>query len=86
MIRVPMTSELSQQRNDAITYFTSAIILDIGNLSKSFTGAFFSNTVASMFVKFKQNVEERYQDIFGLSFHRNKYGKKRSILMFGRYL
>ena len=52
-----MTSELSQQRNDAITYFTSAIILDIGNLSKSFTGAFFSNTVASMFVKFKQNLK-----------------------------
>ena len=27
------------------------------NLTKSFTGAFFSNTVASMFVKFKQNVK-----------------------------
>ena len=52
-----MTSELSQQRNDAITYFTSAIILGIGNLTKSFTGAFFSNTVASMFVKFKQNLK-----------------------------
>ena len=36
-----MTSELSQQRNDAITYFTSAIILGIGNLTKSFKGAFF---------------------------------------------
>ena len=57
MIRVAMTSELSQQRNDAITYFTSAIILGIGNLTKSFTGAFFSNTVASMFVKFKQNLK-----------------------------
>ena len=86
MIRVAMTSELSQQRNDAITYFTSAIILGIGNLTKSFTGAFFSNMVASMFVKFKQIVQERYRDILGWSFHRNKYGKKRSILMFGRYL
>ena len=57
MIRVAMTSKLSQQRNDAITYFTSAIILGIGNLTKSFTGAFFSNTVASMFVKFKQNLK-----------------------------
>ena len=26
MIRVAMTSELSQQRNDAITYFTCSII------------------------------------------------------------
>ena len=47
MIRVAMTSELSQQGNDAITSFTSAMILGIGNLTKSFTGAFFSNTVAS---------------------------------------
>ena len=29
-----------------------------GNLTKSFTGAFFSNTVTSMFVKFKQNLIE----------------------------
>ena len=28
-----------------------------GNLTKSFTGAFFSNTVASMFVKFRQNLK-----------------------------
>ena len=28
-----------------------------GNLTKSFTGAFFSNTVTSMFVKFKQNLK-----------------------------
>ena len=28
-----------------------------GNLTKSLTGAFFSNTVASMFVKFKQNLK-----------------------------
>ena len=27
------------------------------NLTKSFTGAFFSNTVALMFVKFKQNLK-----------------------------
>ena len=48
-----MTSELSKQRNDAISYFTSAIILGTRNLTKSFTGAFFSNTVSSMSVKFK---------------------------------
>ena len=31
--------------------------LHYGNLTKSFTGTFFSNTVASMFVKFKQNLK-----------------------------
>ena len=33
------------------------MILGKGNLTKSFTGAFFSDAVASMFVKFKQNLK-----------------------------
>ena len=64
MIRVAMTSELSQQRNDAITYFTCS------NISRHWE-LFFQNRprelfppiAASMFVKFKGNLLERYQDI-----------------------
>ena len=58
LIRVAMTSELSWHRNHAVTYFTSAKskILGTGNLTKSFTGAFFANTVFSMFAKFKLNL------------------------------
>ena len=41
VIRVPMTSELSQQRNDAITYYTCSII---SHSMKSFLGAFSSNS------------------------------------------
>ena len=36
-----MTSELSQQRNDAITYYTCSII---SHSMKSFLGAFSSNS------------------------------------------
>ena len=35
---------------------TKLKILDTGNLEKSFTGAFFANTVFSMFAKFNQNL------------------------------
>ena len=53
MIRVAMTSELSQQRNDAITYFTCSSIsrhweLFFQNRSQTL----FPKIVASMFVKF----------------------------------
>ena len=86
MIRVAMTSKLSQKQNDAITYFNLAIILSTGNLTKTFTGAFFSNMVTLMFVKFKQNLSEQNQDILERRFYRKKYGKKRKMLMYGRYL
>ena len=57
MIRVAMTSELSWQRNDAITYFTCSSISRHWEL-------FFQNRLlellptiaASMFVKFKRNL------------------------------
>ena len=57
MIRVAMTSELSQQRNDAITYFTYRSISRHWEL-------FFQNRLrellptiaASLFVKFKRNL------------------------------
>ena len=62
-----MTLELPWQRSDPITYFTPAMILGTGNVTKSFTGAFFSNTVALMFVKFKKTLRalSRY---FGMKF------------------
>ena len=56
-----MTSELSKQRNafppfNYLFYFRNDS--RHRNLTKSFTGAFFFNTVASMFVKFKQNLKQ----------------------------
>ena len=57
MVRVAMTSELSKQRNDAITYFTCS------NISRHWELFFqnrllelFPTTAASMFVKFKRNL------------------------------
>ena len=42
----------------------AAVYLGTGNCSsKIFMGAFSSNIVASMFLKFKRNLWERYQDI-----------------------
>ena len=65
-----MTSELLKQRNDAITYFTCS------NISRHWELFFqnrllelFSPIAASMFVKFKRNLQERYRDIFGRSFY-----------------
>ena len=57
MIRVATTSELSQQRNDAITYFTCSSIsrhweLFFQNRSREL----FPPIAASMFVKFKRNL------------------------------
>ena len=83
MIRVTMTSELSQQRNDAITYFTCSSISRHWEL-------FFQNrsreplppiAASGCSVKFKRNLLERYRDIYG-----QKQGKKWTILMFGCYL
>ena len=54
-----MTSELSWQRNDAIIYFISVLRTVLPNRSRE---PFLSIT-ASMFVKFKQNLWERHQDI-----------------------
>ena len=55
------------------------MILGTGNLTKSFTGAFFSNTVALMFVKFKQNlksvIEIFWNEVFVI---RNTVGKGKS--------
>ena len=45
MIRNAMTSELSQQRNDATAYFTCSYFSALGTvLTKSFTEAFSSNS------------------------------------------
>ena len=57
IIRVAMTSELSQQRNDAITYFTCSSIsrhweLFFQNRSREL----FPPIAALMFVKFKRNL------------------------------
>ena len=64
MIRFIMTSELSCQRNDAITYFTCSCIswhweLFFQNRSRKL----FSPISASTFVKLKRNLLERGRDI-----------------------
>ena len=79
MVSVTMTSELLQQQNDTITYFTCSPI------SRHWSSQeFFRPIVASMLVKFKQR--KRYRDILGWSVYGKEYGKKWRILMFGRYL
>ena len=56
MIRVAMTSELSQQRNDAIIYFTCSIISRHWKLFfQNHLWELFPPMVASMFMKFKRN-------------------------------
>ena len=87
MIRVAMTLELSQPRNDATSYFTFSSIyrhweLFFQNRSREL----FLSIATSIFLKFKRNLQERYRDIWGSSFYGQKYGKKWTILMFGRYL
>ena len=69
MIRVAMTSELSSQQNDAITYFTRSIIsrhweLFFQNLSRK---RGFSPIAASMFMKIKRNdgVQQESSCYFG---------------------
>ena len=61
MINVAMTSELSWQRNDAITYFSRHWELFFQNRLREL----FLPIEASMFVKFKQYLSERYRDILG---------------------
>ena len=52
-----MTLELSKQRNDGITYITGNSISRHWELFlQNRSGAFFSNTVASMFLKLKRNL------------------------------
>ena len=61
-----MTSELSKQRNDGITYFTcSCISLHWELLVQNRSRELFPPTADSMFVKFKRNHWERYRDILG---------------------
>ena len=59
-----MTSELSKQRNDAITYFTCSSISRHWELFWEL----FPTIAASIFVKFKRNLQERYPDILGRPF------------------
>ena len=69
MIRVAMTSELSWQRNDAITYFTCSSISRHWELFfQNRLVELFPTIVTLMFVKFKRNLKERYRDILGRSF------------------
>ena len=57
MIRVVMTSELSQQRNDAITYLTCSSICRHRELFfQNRYRELFPPIAASMFVKFKRNL------------------------------
>ena len=57
MIRVAMTSELSKQRNDAITYFTYRSISRYWELFfQNHARELFPPIAASMFVKFKRNL------------------------------
>ena len=57
MISVAMTSELSWQRNDAITYFTCSSISRLWELFfQNRLLELFPTIVASMFVKFKRNL------------------------------
>ena len=57
MIRVAMTSELSWQQNDAITYFTRSSISQHWELSfQNRSWELFPPIAASLFVKFKQNL------------------------------
>ena len=57
MIRVAMTSELSWQRNDAITYFTCSSISRHWELFfQNRLLELFPTIVATMFVKFKRNL------------------------------
>ena len=56
MIRVAMTSELSQQRNVAITYFTCSSISRFWELFfQNRSRELFPTIAASMIVKFKRN-------------------------------
>ena len=63
-----MTSELSPQRNDAITYFTcSSISRHWEPFIQNRSGLLFPPIAALMFVKFKQNLWEFYRDSWSLS-------------------
>ena len=64
MIRVATASELSWQRNDAITYFTYSSLSQHWELFfENQSRELFPPIAASMFVKFKRNLLERYRDI-----------------------
>ena len=56
MIRVAMTSELSEQQNDAITYFTCGSISRHSKLFFQSSQELFPPLAASLFVKFKRNL------------------------------
>ena len=57
MMRVAMTLELSQQRNDAITYFIYRSISRHWELFlQNYSRELFPPIAVSMFVKFKRNL------------------------------
>ena len=63
MISVATTSELSQQQNDAIVYFKGSSISRHWELFfEKHSRELFPLIAASMFVKFKRNLEERYRE------------------------
>ena len=57
------------------------MILGKGNLTKSFTGAFFSDTVASMFVKFKQNLKSVVEIFWNEAFIIRNTVRKRKLYL-----
>ena len=77
MIKVAMTSELSQQRNDAITYYTYSNISHWELFLQNRSGELFPPIVASMFVKLKRNcksvIEIFWDEVFIV---RNKVKKE----------
>ena len=77
MIRIAMTSELSWQRNDAITYYTCSNISHWELFLQNRSGELFPPIVASMFVKLKWNcksvIEIFWDEVFIV---RNKVKKE----------
>ena len=86
MIGVEVTSEMSKQQNEAITYFPCSNISHWELFLQNRSRELFPLIVASMFVKLKRNLQERSR-YFGMKFLSLKYGKKKKkTLMFGSYL
>ena len=77
MIRIAIASELSQQRNDATTYFTCSNISHWELFLQNRPGELFPPIVASMFVTLKRNrksvIEILWDEVFIV---RNKVKKE----------
>ena len=61
-----MTSELSEQQNDAITYFTCGSISRHSKLFFQSSQELFPPLAASLFVKFKRNLYGALSRYFGM--------------------